>query len=94
LKYPWFSGSEGQRQQILDSEEWLLPLVSASFIGFLAEAAKSCFQGQIAAFGPASFISKYIMFCISRQSMPEMYTQNIYAGLLPFTGRGRAQSMF
>ena len=39
-----------QRQQILDSEAWLLPLVLASFIGSSAEAAKSCFCGVIAAF--------------------------------------------
>ena len=37
-------------QQNLDSEVWLLPLCLACFMGFMAEAAKSCFQGAFAAF--------------------------------------------
>ena len=47
-----FMCSRGQRQQNLDFEEWLLPLVSASFIGSLAEAAKSCFLRQVCCLWP------------------------------------------
>ena len=44
-----------QRQQILACETVLLPLDLAGFIWSLAEAAKSCFRGAIAAFGSGEF---------------------------------------
>ena len=49
------SSGRGQKQQILDFETTLLPLVTACFIGSWAEAAKSCFRGVFAAFGHGVF---------------------------------------
>ena len=46
----WVSWARWRRQQILDFEAWLLPLLLVSFIGSTAEAAKSCFRGVVAAF--------------------------------------------
>jgi len=51
----WVSWDLWRRQQILDSEAWLLPLVLVSFIGSSAEAAKSCFCGVVAAFALGGF---------------------------------------
>ena len=45
-----------QRQQNPAPKARLLPLVTASFIGSPAEAAKSCSQSAIAAFDPGAFI--------------------------------------
>ena len=46
----WVSLGPRRRQQNPASEAWLLPLRLACFMGFMAEAAKSCFQGAFAAF--------------------------------------------
>ena len=50
------SSSLRQRQQNPTPEARLLPLVMASFFRSSAEAAKSCFRGAIAAFGPGEFL--------------------------------------
>ena len=49
--------SESRRQQILAFEASLLPLRLVSFMGSMAEAAKSCFQGAVAAFVLGGFIA-------------------------------------
>ena len=46
----WVSLGPRRRQQNPASKVRLLPLRLACFMGFMAEAAKSCFQGAFAAF--------------------------------------------
>ena len=50
-----FLASKGERQQNPASEAWLLPLTLVGFIGSMAEAAKSCFRGVVAAFDLGEF---------------------------------------
>ena len=51
----WVSSCQRRRQQNPAFEASLLPLIQVGFIGSSAEAAKSCFRGAIAAFGPGEF---------------------------------------
>ena len=55
----WVSLESRRRQQNLVSEAWLLPLRLVGFIGTSAEAAKSCFQGAVAAFALGVFHGIY-----------------------------------
>ena len=49
------SSGRWRRQQNPASVAWLLPLTFGGFIGSLAEAAKSCFCGVVAAFDLGEF---------------------------------------
>ena len=51
----WVSRDLWRRQQDPAPEVWLLPLRLVGFNRPLAEAAKSCFRGVVAAFAPGGF---------------------------------------